>query len=66
MAFCLSRWLPVSYNGNYGTVSKNYGTVSYNGNNGTVSENYGTAVVIERQKKRIYMKKGEFEIIYFD
>ena len=51
---------------NYGTVSKNYGTVSYNGNYGTVSGNYGTAVVIERQNKRIYMKNGEFEIVYFE
>ena len=33
---------------------------------GTVTDNYGTAVVIERQNNRIYMKKGEFEIIYFD
>ncbi len=54
----------VSYNENNGTVSENYGTVSKN--YGTVSKNYGTAVVIERYKRKIYMKKGEFEIVYFD
>ena len=55
----------VSYNGNNGTVSGNYGTVSRNygtvsGNYGTVSRNYGTGVYIERQNKKIFVKKGEF------
>ena len=53
----------INYNG---TVSENNGTVSYNGNNGTVSKNNGTGVVIERQNKKIYIKRNEFEIVYFD
>ncbi len=56
---------------NSGTVSKNSGTVSENSgtvseNSGTVSENSGMGVYIERQNKKIYIKKSEFEIIYLD